>query len=56
MTTSKNVILTAINFKGIEQVKKEAKELADNLLCSESYVKNIIRQVEKEQIIIRKGF
>lgn len=56
MTTSKNVILTAINFKGIDQVKKEAKELADNLLCSESYVKNIIRQVEKNQIVIRKGY
>lgn len=56
MTTSKNVILTAINFKGIEQVKKEAKELAEKCLCSESYIKSIIRQVEKNQIVIRKGY
>jgi hypothetical protein len=56
MTTSKNVILTAIGFKGIEQVKKEAKELADNLLCSEGYVKNIIRKVEKNQIIMERGY
>ena len=33
-----NVILTAINFKGIEQVKREVKELAENCLCSESYI------------------
>ena len=48
-----NVILTAINFKGIEQVKKEIKELSENCLCSESYIKSIIRKVEKKQIIIR---
>ena len=56
MTTSKTVILTAINFKGIEQVKKEAKALAENLFCSENYVKNIIRQVQKNHIIISKGY
>lgn len=49
----KNVILTAINFKGIEQVKKEVKELAEGCLCSESYIKSIIRQVEKNQIVIK---
>jgi len=48
-----NVILTAINFKGIDRVKKEVKELAENCLCSESYIKSIIRKVEKKQIIIR---
>ena len=53
MTTSKNVILTAINFKGIDQVKSEASKLAASLFCSESYVKNIIRQVEKGQILIK---
>jgi DNA-binding MarR family transcriptional regulator len=53
MTSAKHVILTAINFKGVNQVKSEAKDLAENLLCSESYVKNIIRKVEKNQIIIR---
>ena len=53
MTTSKNVILTAINFKGIAQVKIEAKELAYKCMCSESYVKSIIKQVESGKIIIR---
>jgi hypothetical protein len=48
-----NVILTAIYFKGIEQVKREVKELSENCLCSESYIKSIIRKVEKNQIIIR---
>lgn len=49
----KNVILTAIHFKGISQVKIEVKELAQNCLCSESYIKNIIRKIEKGQIIIK---
>jgi len=53
---AQDVILTAINFKGLDQVKKEAKELAEKTLCSESYVKTIVRKVEKGQIIIRKGF
>jgi len=51
--TAKNVILTAIHFKGVEQVKKEAKELAEKLLCSESHVLNIIRKVEKSNIVIQ---
>lgn len=53
MTTVKKVILTAINFKGIEQVKSDVKQLAENLLCSEGYVKNIIKQVEKSSIVIK---
>lgn len=53
MTTAKNVILTAINFKGIEQVKKEVKQLSENLLCSEAYVSSIVRKVEKMKIIIQ---
>lgn len=56
MTSAKKVILTAINFKGIDQVKKEAKELSESLLCSEIHVNNIIRQVEKSQILIKKGY
>ena len=51
---ARDVILTAINFKGLNQVKKEAKELAEKILCSEAYVKAVVR-VEKGQIII-KGF
>lgn len=53
MTTAKNVILTAINFKGIAQVKSEAKQLSESLLCSESHVLNIIRKVEKNMITIK---
>lgn len=53
MITAKTVILTAINFKGIDQVRVEAKELADKLLCSEQYVKTIINQVSKKRIIIK---
>lgn len=52
--TAKKVILTAINFKGIEQVKMEAKLLAEKCLCSESHVLNIIRKVQKSQITILK--
>lgn len=55
MTTAKNVILTAINFKGIAQVKSESKQLAESLLCSESHVLNIIRNVEKNNIQIKRG-
>jgi len=53
MTTLKNVILTAIYCKGIDQVKKEVKDLAENLMCSESHIKAIIRKVEKSQIVIK---
>jgi hypothetical protein len=53
MTSIKNVILTAIYFKGTEQVLREASEFAENLLCSESYIKSIIKKVEKNQIIIK---
>lgn len=53
MTTAKNVILTAINFKGVEQVKKEAKQLSEDLLCSEGYVRNLIKKIEKNQIVIK---
>jgi DNA-binding MarR family transcriptional regulator len=48
--TAKNVILTAIHFKGIDRVKNEAKELAENCLCSESYVKSIIKKIEKQKL------
>jgi len=49
----KRIVLTAIHFKGIEKVKTEVKELAEKSLCSESYIKSIIKQVEKNQIEIR---
>lgn len=52
-TSVKDVILTAIHFKGVERVRKEAKDLAESLFCSEVYVKNIIRQVENGKIEIR---
>ena len=52
MTTNKDVILTAIHFKGAEQVRNEAAKLADDLLCSVGYVMQIVRKVEKGQIKI----
>lgn len=53
MTTAKQVILAAINFKGISQVKSESKQLAENLLCSEAYVNSVIKKVERNQIVIK---
>lgn len=53
MVTVKQVILTAIHFRGISQVKSETKQLADNLLCSKTYIHSLIKQVEKEQIVIK---
>jgi hypothetical protein len=52
MTTAKNVILTAIHFQGIENVEKNTKELSEKCLCSESYVKAIIRKVYNNEIQI----
>lgn len=52
MTTAKSVILTAIKFKGLEQVKQDAKELSESSCCTEQYVRSIIRNVERSQIII----
>lgn len=49
-TTVKDIILTAIHFKGIEQVKKEAEQLAEKSICSVSYVRSIIRKVENGEI------
>ncbi len=49
----KQIILTAIHFKGIEQVKREAKQLAENSLTSVSYVNSIIRKVETGKIQIK---
>lgn len=51
--SAKDIILTAIYHKGIEQVKKEADELAEKSLCSVAYVKDIIRKVETGKIIIK---
>ena len=50
MTSAKDVILTAISFKGATHVKNNAKDLADDTLCSERYVKLIARKVENGTI------
>ena len=50
----KQVILTAIYFKGIQQVKNSVKELAEKCLTSESYIRSIIKKVEKNEIVIVK--
>jgi predicted transcriptional regulator YheO len=52
MTTAKTVILTAIHQKGIEHTKTQVKQLAENLFCSEAYVKDIIRKVKQNKIEI----
>lgn len=51
--TAKRVILTAICFKGIEQVKKEVNELAEKSLTSVSYIRKIIKEVEIGKIVIK---
>ena len=53
MASAKQVILTAIHFKGTEQVKATAVELADNCLCSVQYVLRLVRQVEAGKITIK---
>jgi len=55
MTTAKQIILTAIAYKGIDFVKNNIKDYAEKSLCTENYIKNIIRKVEKENIIITKA-
>jgi hypothetical protein len=52
--SAKEVILTAIHFKGVEQVKKELKTIAENSLCSEAYVKSIIKKVETSKILVNE--
>jgi hypothetical protein len=50
----KRIVLTAIYYKGIEQVKKEAATLAESALTTKSYIMSIIKKVEQGQIKIVK--
>lgn len=52
MTSAKNVVLTAIKFKGTAQVRAEAADLADNLFCSKPYVLGLCRKVDAGKIIL----
>lgn len=52
MISAKQVILTAIYFKGVEYVKQNAAQYADDCLCSKSNVLNVVRAVEKGRIVI----
>lgn len=52
MTSAKTVILTAIKMQGIGGVLCNTKKLADDCLCSETYVKSIIRDVKTGKIVI----
>ena len=52
MTTAKQVILTAIKFKGLEQVKSESADLSEKAICSEAYVLSLIKKVERKIIVI----
>lgn len=53
MTTAKKTILTSIAFKGVDSVRENASELAENALCSKAYVLKIVRDVEQNRIIIQ---
>lgn len=53
MTSAKQVILTAIHFKGTEQVKATAAELADSCLCSVQHVLRLVRQAEAGKIVLK---
>ncbi len=52
MTTAKDIILTAIKFKGLDKVKAIATELAEDSLCSRAYVLNVVRNVKNGKISI----
>lgn len=51
--SAKDVILTAIYFKGCDKIKNEALELANECLCSKKYVLSIVNKVKKGEINVR---
>jgi len=53
MTTVKDVILTAIHFKGLTEVENNAADLADKLFCSSKYILTICSKVRSGKIVIR---
>lgn len=53
MVTIKTIVLTALKYKGIDRVKSEVKDLAENAMCSQAYIHSIIKKVEKQQILIK---
>ncbi len=48
----KDIVLTAIKFKGIEAVKKEAQQIADDCFAKKQSVMAWIRKVEKGEVVI----
>lgn len=50
-----HIYLTAIAYKGIEQVENEIENLAAKCLCTKSYIKNIIKKVKNNHIEINSG-
>jgi hypothetical protein len=49
----KDIVLTSIAQKGIDQTKKDAQKIADACFIKKESVMRWIRKVEKNEIIIR---
>ena len=52
MTSAKTVIMTAIKFNGVSEVRSNAQSLADDLFCSKAHVMNLCKMVETGKIVI----
>ena len=50
----KEIVLTAIAYKGTEQVRKEAQNIADECFATKGAVLNWVRKVEKGQLVVRR--
>ncbi len=49
MTTIKKIIRSAVIYKGIEKVRRQAEELAAELQSSRAYILAVIREVERRK-------
>lgn len=54
-TTVKDIVLTAIHFRGVEHAKQQAEVLAYGSLTSVGYVRQIIKKYESGEITIKKS-
>ena len=48
----KDIVLTAIKYKGTDQVRKEAQSIADDCFATKGSVLNWVRKVEKGEVVI----
>lgn len=49
----KDIVLTAIANKGVEKVRKEAQQIADDCFAKKSSVLSWVRKVEKGEVVVR---